>query len=329
MLWVLSEVGGTDGGGTEVGSSDGDGESFARSPNVSDDTDPAWSLSTPDRQWWALADVGGFPAAGMVTNARLAWSMPTRVSAAKLSLGFHLDGNWLWEELTQPLAGRLALQGQQYVRSMDQAEAYPRFLTGLHDVLVHQRGERVRPGSIAGDQPRSPRPLARGRSTPPPSDWLDVFDRRHDAALSHSAARVKKYVTAQRPFRDRKQQLIQCGINVVRTARVIVPTGSAGSGYYLVTGAADAFSRGFPEIGAVAALSSLVVGVLAGSSVSVCTQGIGALRSRLAESLGLPGSAGPSDHPAVLRRAGYSPGDRGLSAGEHTTTAVSRISRRP
>ncbi|PZS07016.1 MAG: hypothetical protein DLM55_11750 [Acidimicrobiales bacterium] len=310
MLWVCGE--------------DGGGPPTYRSPNLFDNSDPAWRLREPDRQWWALAEVDGFPVPGPTPRVRLAWSVPTPTTTARVMLGFGDGQDPIWEEFPQPLAKELANQSHSYIRDMDEKEAYPRFLDGLHNVLLQHRPKAARPDATPHAQPWLPPRWITRKTELPHSEWLSVFDKRHAAALDHSVSQVKKYVARQRPFRDRKQQQIRRDIRVTKTARVASFSGLTALASVAVVGAKDSFNHGFPEFGTAALVSALAACVVSLGSLFHFEDRLCSLRGRLTKSLGLPAQSGLSDNPAVLRRAGYPSPKRDLTQAQHTSTAVSQ-----
>ena len=172
---------------------------------------------------------------------------------------------------------------------MDRERAYPLFIEAVSSLA-----QRLAPNTADASTL-----LERGRST-----WLNVFEQRHDRALRDSARAVKSYVADQRKFWDSDQWRAYARSQVARAI------GLGGAAALLAIGVA----QGSPalDLGAVACL-------VAGSAEA--NRG----RGKLADLLDLT-KKGPSDHPTVLRRAGY-PASARPSAGEATQVAVHRLSR--
>lgn len=243
---------------------------------------------------------------------------------ARVMLGFGDGKDPIWEELPQPLAKELANQSHPYIRDMDEKEAYPRFLNGLHHVLLQHRPKAARPDATPHAQPWLPPRWITRKTELPHSEWLSVFDKRHAAALDHSVSQVKKYVARQRPFRDRKQQQIRRDIRVTKTARVATFAGFVAIASATAVEGTNALGHGFPEFGTVALVSSLATCMMIAEPFVQFGYRLLSLRDRLTKSLDLPAQSGLSDHPAVLRRAGYPSPSRELTPARHTTTAVSQ-----
>ncbi|MGH3544319.1 MAG: hypothetical protein ACRDPW_00055, partial [Mycobacteriales bacterium] len=260
-------------------------------PNTSNDQDPAWGLSAPDRQWWGMAELDNYPVPGLVPGkARLAWSMPTPSPKAEAMIGVEAGEDWIWEPLPPRLATELANRGHRYLQNLEDPEERPVFLNNLADVLIKPGGGLA---DESGGSPLS-RQLARIRFAPPRDTWLDEFDRLHRVAEAGSARATRKHIKEKRPFQDRAQTKLHRNIWATKAGTWVSTGLFGGFSAQATTAMVHAYEQGLPEFVVSSAAAATFTAFLAGGFFARGLRRARRLRGKLAESLGVPGLDSPT-----------------------------------
>jgi hypothetical protein len=316
------------------------GKPVARVPNTSDSSDPAWQFAEHvDSRWWGLAEVKNWGFESDLLNDRtvgVAWSIPRQGERAELKIGLRIGDTYAWEEENSPkgkkLAALLADESQEYFKHLGELGAHStlekrlgahlfKYETAEKGIAEMQIASLQYPfqGNMSSDTFIA---IKRGeRRQIPRSSWLNNFDGNHTQAISYSLRQVKNFVKGEIK-RDRDQHR---GYLLSMAKAAGLPSAlTALSGGFAVA-ATNYLQMGMPELGSVSLFATAVAGLAAVAAGVLGKDRFNSYRSKLLASRQLPGPQAPSDHPTVVRRAGYPPTFPDMTPATHTNHARSRL----